>query len=308
MPLRSASHVSTSHRERVWADLALLLVAAIWGSAFVAQRTAASQIGPFAFNAARFALGGLLLLPFVARRRQRPSTHLEWRGGVLLGLLLFASAALQQIGLAETTAGKAGFITGLYIVIVPLLLAIVWREQASWSHWLGAGLAVIGLFLLSVQSEFTLAPGDGWVLVGAFGWSLHVIAIGRLAPGRDPVKLALIQFAVCAALSTGVALFAERPALEDALLAWPEIVYTGLMSIGLGYTLQVAAQRHTPPSHTAILLSLETVFAASFGWLLLGETLNEQQIVGCGLMLAGIGLAQARVILRGNTLDFGKKA
>jgi drug/metabolite transporter (DMT)-like permease len=280
------------------ADLALLLVAAIWGSAFVAQRTAAAQIGPFAFNAARFALGGLILAPFVVRRWIKRPARFDWRGGALLGLLLFGGATLQQVGLGETTAGKAGFITGLYIVIVPLLLALVWRERVRWSNRLGAGMAAAGLFLLSVQSEFQLAPGDGWILAGAFVWALHVVAIGRLAPGRDPAQLAMTQYAVCAALSAGMAAFTERGLLANTLAAWPEIAYTGLMSIGLGYTLQVAAQRHTPPSHTAILLSLEAVFAAIFGWILLNETLNARQIIGCGLMLAGIGLAQANVIGR----------
>lgn len=290
----TASRIRSNRRRT--ADLALCFVALAWGSAFVAQRTAAAQVGAFTFNAARFALGGLIILPLVLGRRRRTLTRIDRRAGALLGLLLFAGAALQQIGVGGTTAGKAGFITGLYIVIVPLLLAAIWRERLPWSNWLGAGLASVGLFLLSVQSEFKLSPGDGWVLASAFGWALHVIALGRLAPGRDPLQLALVQYAVCALLSAGAALAFEREVLAGAARAWREIAYTGCVSIGLGYTLQIAAQRYTPPAHAAIIISLETVFAALAGWILLGETLSTQQMAGCGLMLAGMGLAQLRVM------------
>ena len=311
----------SSSRERLWANLALLLVAAIWGSAFVAQRLGLEKMGPFAFNAVRFAVGALVLLPIHwARSRaskakgesQKPLSlrSSELRGGLLLGLLLFAGASFQQIGLIYTTAGKAGFITGLYIVIVPLLLALVWRERVEWSSWLGAGLALVGLFLLSQQElgglgdhkgspllglGFQLAPGDGWVLIGALMWALHVIAIGRIAPGRNPLRLAMIQYTVCFLLSMPIALVLEPGTWAGIFLAAPALLYTGLLSTGLGYTGQVIAQRHTTPTHAAIILSLESVFAALAGWLFLEEVLSMQQLIGCGLMLAGMLLAQVRV-------------
>ncbi|MBS3784609.1 MAG: DMT family transporter [Anaerolineae bacterium] len=281
--------------ERLRADLFLLLVALVWGSAFVAQRLGMEQVGPFAFNATRFAVGALTLVPVVGWKRLRAMPRPELRRGAILGLLLFIAASLQQIGLLWTTAGKAGFITGLYVVIVPLLLALGWQECGSWSSWLGAGLATAGLFLLSVrvnQTNFSLAPGDGWVLGSAVVWALHVIAIGWVAPGRNPLRLAMVQFIVCSLLSFVAALVLEPGTWGGLLLAAPAVLYAGILSIGLGYTGQVVAQRHTRPTHAAIILSLESVFAALSGWLVLGETLSPQQLGGCGLMLGGMLLAQ----------------
>lgn len=288
---------SADSRARLWADLSLLFVAAVWGIAFVAQRTAAGRVGPLAFNGARFGVGALVLLPLVFRRRNRAPQQARWRYGALLGALLFAAAALQQVGMSETTAGKAGFITGLYIVIVPLMLAVIWRERIHAGHWLGVVLAATGLLLLSVQDDFQLAPGDGWVLLSTCLWSLHVISVSRLVPGRDPVQLALMQYLVCTLLNFGAVLLIERETLSSVFVAWPEIAYTGILSIGLGYTLQLAAQRHTPPAHTVLILSLEAVFAAGAGWLWLGEGLTLRQIIGCGLMLAGMGAVQAQYLV-----------
>jgi len=286
-----------SHGKRSWADLALLLVAVVWGSAFVAQRTAMEGVGPFTFNATRFALGGLvsLLIYVVGIKffpRPLPSRPGGLRGGLLLGLLLFGGASAQQIGLVRTSAGQAGFITGLYVVLVPLLLAMVWRKRVGWPAWAGGGLAVTGLFLLSVQAGFQLSPGDGWVLVSAFLWAFHVIAVGRVAPGRDPFLLATVQYFVCALLSLPAALALERWEWSGMLLAGPAILYAGAISAGLSYTTQIVAQPHTTPARAAIILSGEAVFATLFGWLLLGEGLTARQLLGCGLMLAGMLLAQ----------------
>jgi len=299
--LKDPNNSLPSRGARSWADLALLLVAVVWGSAFVAQRTGMEQVGPFVFSATRFALGSLVSLliylvetRFFCKQSDGPpvSRWGELRGGLLLGLLLFGGVSAQQIGLVRTTAGQAGFITGLYVVLVPLLLALVWRERMRWPGWLGAGLAVVGLFLLSVQADFHLSPGDGWVLTGAFLWACHVIAIGRMAPGRDPFFLAMVQYFVCALLSLLAALALERWEWEGVLLAGPAILYAGVFSAGLGYTIQIVAQRHATPARAAIILSSEAVFAAFFGWLLLGEGLTAHQLLGCGLMLAGMILAQ----------------
>lgn len=294
------SRAAPSREADLWADLALLLVAAVWGSGFVAQRTGMEYVGPFAFNAVRFAVGGLVLLPLLgwSGRRcgstedRRGIDKGELRGGVLLGILLFAGASFQQIGLVYTSAGKAGFITGLYVVIVPLLLALVWRERVRWSGWVGAALAATGLFLLSVRADLQLDPGDGWVLGSAVMWALHVIAIGRIAATRDPVRLAAVQYFVCSLLSLPVALLVEPGAWVGAIMAAPAILYAGVLSTGLAYTGQIIAQRHTAATHAAIILSMEAVFAALFGALFLSETLTTQQTVGCGLMLAGMLLAQ----------------
>jgi drug/metabolite transporter (DMT)-like permease len=303
--MNSTAGAEATRSERLRADLFLLLVALVWGSAFVAQRLGMEQVGPFTFNAARFAVGALTLAPILGWRRLRAMPRAELRGGALLGLLLFGAASLQQIGLIWTTAGKAGFITGLYVVFVPLLLALAWRERVGWSSWLGAGLATVGLFLLSLrvtglsQAGFGLAPGDGWVLGSAVVWALHVIAIGRVAPGRDPLRLALVQFVVCALLSVPAGLLLEPGTWAGLLLAGPAVLYAGVISIGLGYTGQVVAQRHTKPTDAAIILSLESVFAALAGWLMMGEALSPRQLSGCGLMLAGMLLAQVPKAVRG---------
>lgn len=286
---------------RLRADLFLLLVALVWGSAFVAQRLGMERVGPFAFNAARFAVGAMTLVPVMGWQRLRAMPRDELRRGTLLGLILFAAASLQQLGLVWTTAGKAGFITGLYVVIVPILLALIWRKRVRWTGWLGAGLSTVGLFLLSARVsglDIGLAPGDGWVLGSAVLWALHVIVIGRVAPGRDPLRLAFIQFVVCSLLSVPSTLVLEPGTWPALALAVPAVLYAGVLSIGLGYTGQVVAQRHTSPTDAAIILSLESAFAALFGWLVLGEALAPRQLVGCGLMLAGMLLAQLAVDTR----------
>jgi drug/metabolite transporter (DMT)-like permease len=297
--------MNNTRGERLKADLTLLVVAIIWGSAFVAQRIGNAQVRPFTFNAVRFLVGGMVLLPILIWQQLRgkqtpalPSTSSQksnlWRSGLLLGLLLFGGASLQQLGLVTTTAGKGGFITGLYVVLVPLLLALFWRDRIKWSNWVGAVLAVAGLFLLSISlgEAFSIDPGDVWVLVGAFMWAMHVIAIGRLAPGQDPLKLAATQYLVCALLCAMAALVLEWGAWGNVLEAAPSILYAGVFSTGLAYTGQVVAQRHAPAADAAIILSMESVFAALSGWLALGETLTEQQLIGCALMFAGMLLAQ----------------
>jgi drug/metabolite transporter (DMT)-like permease len=290
-------------KERVQADLTLLLVALIWGSAFVAQRTGNELVNPFTFNGVRFMIGGLVLLPILAWRQKHglkttPASHKAdiWRKGALLGILLFAGASLQQIGLITTTAGKGGFITGLYVVLVPLLLACFWRSRIHWSNWAGALLALGGLFLLSINTEqdFCLNPGDVWVLLGSFFWALHVIAVGKIAPGQSAIKLATIQYLVCALLCTTTALVWEWGTWSHILKALPAILYAGVLSTGIAYTGQVVAQRHAPAVDAAIILSLEAVFAAIAGWLILNEAMNAQQIGGCILMFLGMLAAQTR--------------
>ncbi len=282
-------------------DGLLLLTAMIWGFAFVAQRIGMDYVGPFTFNGIRFALGGLVLLPLVFRSNgpgavavpiRPPLTRRQLIGGAsLTGVALFAGASMQQVGLVYTTAGNAGFITGLYVVIVPLL-GLFWGQRPGSGTWVGAFLAAAGLYLLSVTASFTIAFGDLLVLIGAFFWAGHVLIIGWLSPRTSPVRLAFFQYAACSALSMAAAgLFEEITAagVRDALVP---ILYGGVMSVGVAYTLQVVAQQSAHPAHAAILLSLEAVFAALGGWVLLGERLSAPGVGGCALMLAGMLLSQ----------------
>jgi len=282
-------------------DALLLVTATIWGFAFVAQRVGMDHVGPFTFNGIRFALGSLVLLPMIIRNSGRPVRHdtpkdpvsgkMLVAGGALTGLALFAGASLQQVGLVYTTAGNAGFITGLYVVIVPIL-GLIWGQRPGSGTWVGVFLAAAGLYLLSVTDNFTIAFGDLLELIGAFFWACHVLIIGWLSPRTDPLKLACFQYAACSALSLFTAILIETIAMAGIMDALIPILYGGVMSVGIAYTLQVVAQRHAHPAHAAILLSLEAVFAALGGWILLGERLSARGFTGCALMLAGMILSQ----------------
>jgi drug/metabolite transporter (DMT)-like permease len=292
---------SASSRSIYRADGLLLLAAAIWGGAFVAQRVGMDHVGPLTFNGVRFALGVLTLLPLALKERHRPVTlsgspftagQTMW-GGVLAGVVLFAGASLQQVGLVYTTAGKAGFITGLYVVVVPLL-GMVWKQRPGRGGWVGAFLAATGLYFLSVTEELTLAPGDAWELAGAFMWAGHVLILGWLSPRAMVIRLACIQYLICSVLSLAVAGATEPITGHGLVAAAVPILYGGVFSVGVAYTLQVVAQQVAPPTHAAIILSLEAVFAALAGWLLLGEELTLRALCGCGLMLAGMLVTQLR--------------
>lgn len=296
-------------------DALLLLTAAIWGFAFVAQRVGMGFVGPFTFNGVRFALGAASLVPLLllrrptARREQTPATAQAAgqpapRGapallgyGAAAGAILFLAASLQQIGIVTTTAGKAGFITGLYVVLVPIG-GLLWGQKAGRGRWVGAALAVAGLYLLSVTGSFTVARGDLLVLTSALFWAAHVQLIGWVSPQVDSLLLAAVQFAVCSVLSLAAAALTETISLRAILAAAPAILYGGLGSVGVAYTLQVIVQKTAHPAHAAILLSLEGVFAVLGGSLLLGESLSARGLAGCGLMLAGMLASQSS--LRGN--------
>jgi drug/metabolite transporter (DMT)-like permease len=284
-------------KEAYRSDLFLLTAAVIWGSAFVAQRVGMSYVGPLTFNGVRFALGALVLLPLAWKgdRHQPIQTNnnpkrIPWSviwGGCLAGVILFSGATLQQVGLVYTTAGKAGFITGLYVIIVPLM-GLFLGQWPGWGGWMGAVMAAWGLYLLSVTETWTFAPGDLWELIGAFFWAGHVLILGWLSPRVDRLKLAWIQYVVCSAFSSIGAALTEKISLSGLGGAVIPILYGGVLSVGIAYTLQVVAQRHAPPTHSAIILSLEAVFAALAGWLVLGETLSLRALIGCALMFSGM--------------------
>ena len=280
-------------------DLILLLAALIWGFAFVAQRVGMDYVGPFTFNGVRFTLGVLVLIPFLFIRRE-PSIHTKiipekktmlLAGSLITGLLLFAGASLQQMGLQTTTAGKAGFLTGLYVVFVPLI-GIFFHHKSGIFVWLGVILSVVGLYFLSITSNFSVDHGDLLVLACALVYSCHVLMISWLSPKMDSYKLAAIQFAICGILSLVFAFFTETFMVSNILEAWLPIAYGGILSVGGAYTLQVIAQKKAHPAHASIILSLEAVFAAFGGWLILNEHLTSRSFFGCFLMLAGMIIVQ----------------
>jgi drug/metabolite transporter (DMT)-like permease len=275
---------------RLRADLLLLLVAFIWGSAFVAQRMAAAQTGVFLYNAARFLVGGLCLLALARFRLNIPREQTRWV--LLAGSLLFGASVLQQAGLVTTTAGNAAFITGLYVVLVPLFLVARWRSRLPWTVWLAVALAVAGMLLLSTGGRLALAPGDALELAGAGLWALHVITVGRAMRHLDALPFSAGQFLIACVFNLLAGLIFERPALPGLVDAAGSVLYVGVFSTAIGYTLQAVGQRHAPPTDAAIILSGETVFAALFGFLILDEKLSTLQLTGCILMLAAMLLAQ----------------
>lgn len=277
------------------ADLLLLLTAAIWGFAFVAQRMGMEHVGPYTFNGVRFILGAVSLLPLLRSGPAAPPVPIthgrRLAAGALLGVVLFTAASLQQVALLYTTAGKAGFITGLYVVIVPFL-GIWWGQHTAGATWVGALCAGAGLYLLSVTESWEVAYGDFLVLVSALFWSVQVLLVAWLSPRVRPVPLACSQFAICGGLSLAAAVAMEEVRAGAILAAAGPILYGGLLSVGVAYTLQIVAQRHAPAAHASILMSLEAVFAVFGGWLILDEALTVRGWVGCGLMLAGMLLSQ----------------
>jgi len=280
----------------------LLLTAMIWGFAFVAQRVGMEYVGPYTYNAVRFALGGLSLYPLIIylkhkNRNEPQEKHLFVRqkrvGGLLLGLVLFSAASLQQVGLQYTTAGKSGFITGLYVVFVPLV-GVFFRHKTSIFLWIAVLFAAVGMYLLSVTSLGTFSYGDMLTFFSALFWTVHVLLTGYLSPKMDSIKLAQKQFFVCALLCSIVAVCIEPIDLSQIFRAYIPILYGALLSVGVAYTLQVVVQKTAHPTYSAVILSLESLFAAIGGWIILNETLSLRSLIGCGLMLAGMMIAQIR--------------
>ena len=287
-----------SHRERgniapvrLKADLVLLLVAILWGSAFAAQRVAWQLGSVFFFNAARFLLAGLILLA-LSLRSTVSKEQLIWV--TVTGTILFLAGALQQAGLLTTTASNAGFITSLYVVIVPVVMLIGWRERPHWLAIVAVLLAGIGAFLLSTGGTVHFQTGDALELGGAVFWSLHVVVVGKFAPKFDAISFSSGQLLVGSALNLVAATLFEGAHVDLSGAMLGAIFYTALISLGIGYTLQIWGQRHTPPTDAAILLSLESVFAVLGAWLILGERLSAIQIAGCAIIMAAVILSQAK--------------
>lgn len=291
-------------------DLLLILTSAIWGFAFVAQLKGMDYIGPYLYNGIRFALGSLSLIPLILltgknRRERKEDVPLSGRGiflaGLAAGSVLFFGASLQQVGLQYTTAGKAGFITGLYVIIVPIL-GIALRHRTGIPTWVGALFAAGGLYLISVKGDFTIGRGDLLILACSVFFAMHVLTIDHFSKKINPLVLSSIQFAVCSLYSFIVAIIREPIAMESIIAATVPILYGGLGSVGIAYTLQVVAQKDAPPAHSAIIMSLESVFAVIGGIIFLAEGMSLRGYLGCALMLTGMLASQWDVIFRKSAL------
>ena len=282
-------------------SLLLLLTAAIWGFAFVAQSVGMDYVGPFTFTAVRSIIGGVVLLPFIAFRErkknkeestEKTNLRLLFLVGILCGLLLCIASNLQQIGIQYTTVGKSGFVTAMYIVLVPVL-GIFLRKKTGWQIWTAVGIAVPGLyFLCMTDGSFVMERGDVLTLFCALAFSFQILLVDHFAPLVDGVKLACIQFFTCGILSALPMLFLEQPKPEQILAAWLPILYAGVLSNGVAYTLQIIAQRGMNPTVASLLMSMESVFSVLAGWLILHQKLNSREMTGCVLMFAAIMLVQ----------------
>ena len=281
-------------------NLLLLVTAIIGGSAFVAQSVAADLVGTFTFQALRSLLGGLVLLPVVAgnavMRRKRGvapigSRRTLWCGGILCGVMLCVASCLQQGGIAYTSVGNAGFITAMYILLVPLLGMFFGKKVGS-RLWICIGMAIVALYLLSIKDGFHMSKGDLLMLACALAFSVHILLVDHFSPKVDGVQLACIQFFAAGLLPLPLMLFFERPTAANIAAAWLPIAYAGVLSSGIGYTFQILGQKYTKPSVASLLMSLESVFAVLAAALILHQVPTLRETLGCVLMFAAIILAQ----------------
>ena len=286
--------------KRMMGNSMLLLGAMIWGAAFVAQTVGMEYVEPFTFQASRCLLGSLVLLPVIAvmdRKNpgKKPATQADKRylliSSLLCGLFLFTACSLQQVGLLYTTAGKSGFLTSLYIILVPILGLFMKKKVQPWI-WISVILALCGLYLLCGGGAFSLGRGELLTLGCAVAFSFHILVIDRVSPNLDGVRLSCLQFFVCGMLSLIAMFLTETPSLSAIAQCWLPIAYAGVLSCGVAYTFQIIGQSYTEPTVASLLMSLESVFAVLFGWLLLKQALTIPEVLGCILVFAGVILAQ----------------
>ncbi len=281
----------------VKSNLILLIAAFIWGFAFVAQRQGMVFVGPLTFNGIRFILGALVLIPtfWMIQPSIPPNFHLKsyLLPSIMAGIALFVASTFQQLGMNYTTAGNGGFITSLYIVFVPVF-GIFRKQPSSLLIWLGAGIAFAGLYFLSIDSNFQMQTGDILVFISAIFWAMHLIILSYFSPTYDFRLLAFGQFLFTGILSIILAFTFETPQKESINAAMLPILYAGVISVGIGFTLQVLGQKYARADHSALILSLESVFAAIGGWLILNESMDSKALIGCALMLAGVVVSQLK--------------
>ena len=279
----------------------LLLTAFIWGVAFVAQSVGMDYIGPFTFNCVRSLIGGMVLIPLILflRRKEQKNGNEEIRnyrkntiaGGICCGFFLAVASSFQQFGIMYTTVGKAGFITALYIVIVPIL-GIFMKKKVAPIVWASSVIAIIGFYMLSISGQVSINKGDILVLICAVLFSLHILVIDHFSPRGNSVAISCIQFFTSGIIcGIGMLLF-ENPQISDIIEAYVPILYAGIMSCGVAYTLQIVGQKNMDPTVASLILSLESVFSALAGWLILGQSLSVKELIGCGLVFAAVLLAQ----------------
>ncbi len=282
-------------RRQPWlGSLALMLTALIWGSAFVAQRSGMEHIGPYTFNAVRCCIGSLALVPVMLLfpAKQRTDLRETLLGGVLCGLTIFIATNLQQLALVDTDAGKAGFITTFYIVLVPVLNLLRGRRCGPGS-WIAVAIALAGLYFLCMSSDsFRLQRGDMMLMLCALFYAVQILLVDRFAPHADSLQLSSIQFAVCGLLTLIPAFLLEKPEAAALCRGWFPLLYTGILSCGVAYTLQIVGQKRLRPALASLIMSMESVFALLAGRIILREKLSGRQLLGCGLVLAAVLLAQ----------------
>lgn len=292
------------HKEKIEYSLLLLLTAAIWGVSFVAQSVGMDYIGPFTFNAVRSLMGAAVLIPGIwilgkmgfstgfAGEKSREEKMLLLRGGISCGVLLTIAANFQQFGIKYTSVGRTGFITAFYIVIVPFMEVTFFGKKSRAGVWASVALALAGLYLLCITGDFGIGKGDFYVLICSFFFSLHVLVIAHYSPMVDGVKMSCIQFLVCGVLSGAAALLTEQPQPGLIAAAWQPLIYAGVLSCGVAYTLQIIGQKKVEPAAAALILSAESCISVLAGWVILGQKLTLREAAGCALMFAAIILAQ----------------
>ena len=294
---------------KTFGNLILLITSIVWGVAFVFQRTGMDSITPITFNAARMAAATIFLvalsiiLDFKSHKNSPGTSESEEKnikkrkratiiGGIICGLFLAASSTVQQMGIVHTSAGKAGFITAMYMLFVPIFNLFIFKKKTSKIVWLAVLLGLVGMYLLCVKESFILSEGDALILLCAILFSGHILCCDRFAPHCDAVKLSAIQFGVSAIICSILAFIFEKPCVEGIIEAAIPILYCGVMSGGVGYTLQIMGQKHTEPATASLIMSLEAVFAALAGVMLLNESMSIQEIIGCIVMFVAMVLVQ----------------
>lgn len=289
-------------KQQIKSSLILLLTATIWGVAFVAQSVGMEYIGPFTFNAIRCVLGGLVLIPVILVLKKKKETGAEnqekedkktlWTGGIACGVILCIASNLQQFGIMEASVGKSGFFTALYIVMIPVIGIFIGKRPGI-KLWFCVALAVVGMYLLCMKDgSFTIERADIMLLLCALAFSVHILVVDYFSPKVDGVKMSCIQFFVCGVLSAVGMLFTETPDISNIQAVWMPLLYAGLLSCGVGYTLQIVGQKGINPIIASLIMSLESVISALAGWVILGQVLSLKEIIGCVLMFVAIVITQ----------------
>lgn len=289
-------------KQQIKSSLILLLTATIWGVAFVAQSVGMEYIGPFTFNAIRCVLGGLVLIPVILVLKKKKETGAEnqekedkktlWAGGIACGVILCIASNLQQFGIMEASVGKSGFFTALYIVMIPVIGIFIGKRPGI-KLWFCVALAVVGMYLLCMKDgSFTIERADIMLLLCALAFSFHILVVDYFSPKVDGVKMSCIQFFVYGVLSAVGMLFTETPDISNIQAAWLPLLYAGLLSCGVGYTLQIVGQKGINPVIASLIMSLESVISALAGWVILGQVLSPKEILGCVLMFVAIIITQ----------------